>query len=413
MTKTKRTALHHRTVGTLPLPASGYTRTWDSTVKGLHVVATSKGARVYRVRYRLPDDRRADFVIGNVSEIGLTAAREKARELIEEAKTAKTGEDPQTQKVKERTRSDTFESLAESCLDSLSLRPTTERQWRGLVANHLIPRFGNLRPEEIERRDIRAFIEKLGRRTPVLAARTFEVMRRVFSWAVEHEEIKGSPFVGLKKPEKVAEADGLERDRHLNREELHAVFVALQGERFTGTGFDLYIRLLLETAVRREELLKAAWSEVDFRAEFLTIGRLRYKSKRAHAVPLTTAALNALQALKNRAGDSPWVFPGPKPSKPRSSPQRIFEELRRRVGFEDWTLHDLRRTVATELDRLGTAPHVREAILGHAPDKLTRTYSKHVPLLEMRAALEKWSQELQRIIDTAPSVHQFKSQASA
>ena len=344
----------------------------------------------------------------------------------------------------------TFATLADSCLASLSLRPTTARQWRGLVKNHLAPRFGRLKPAEIERKAIRDFIEKLGQGTPVLAARAFEVMRRIFSWAMEHEEIKGSPFVGLRKPEKVQDADSVERDRRLSRQEIHAVFSALQRPRFKLNGFDQYVRLLFEMAVRREELLKATWKEVDHGAKFFTIGTLRYKSKKPHQVPLTRAAEAAFLALKRqdsakahlaalveqmRSADgherealeseadtlkkrieevatSPYVFPGPDTSRPRSSPQRVFGELRRQVGFEDWTLHDIRRTAANELDRLGVAPHIKEAILGHAPDKLMRTYSKHVPLPEMRRALEAWSEELGRIIEEAPSVHEFQTKTA-
>lgn len=452
MGKTEKTTLHPRTVGAIPIPPSGYTRTWDSVAQGLHVVATSRGARVFRVRYRLPDNRRVDFVLGNVEDVSLAKARERARELIEESRVAKTGEDPQRMKVRERSRTEaTFEAVANQCLDSLSLRPTTARQWRGLVANHLVPRFGKLKPEDIERRDIRAFVETLGKSTPVLAARVFEVMRRIYSWGVEHEVLRGTPFVGLRKPAKVQEADNLERDRYLNRAEIHAVFAALTHPGSKMGGFDLYIRLLFETAVRRDEMLKATWKEVDLDAGFFTVATVRYKSKKPHQVPLTKAAVAALTAIRNQdhakavlaairaekaiadetrrevleheeallvarmkeVARSPYVFPGPDASKPRTSVQRAFERLRRRVGFDDWTIHDLRRTVATELDRLGVAPNIREAILGHAPDKLTRTYSKHVPLLEMRAALEKWSGELQSIIDTPPSVHQMKSEATA
>jgi len=452
MNKAKRKPLHPRTVGSTPLPASGYTRTWDTVERGLHVVTTAKGARVFRVRYRLADNRRVDYLIGNVKDIGLTKAREKAHDLTEEARVAKEGEHPQAVKIRERGRVDlTFGALADQCLASLALRPSTLMNWTGIHKNHLRPRFGRISAADIDRRMIREFTEKMGKATPVQAARAFEVMRRVYAWGVETERLRGTPFVNLRKPPKVQEADSLERDRYLSRAEVHAVFVALKHERSKAGGFDHYVRLLFETCLRRDEMLKSSWKEIDLDAGFFTVATLRFKSKRPHQVPLTKAAVAALTAIKEQThakaelaairsamatadehqreildheertllarmkavAASPWVFPGPVASKARTSVQRAFERLRRRAGFVDWTVHDVRRTVSNGLAQLGTAPHVKEAILGHAPDKLARTYSNHVPLLEMRAALEKWSQELQRIIDTAPSVHQFKSQASA
>ena len=239
----------------------------------------------------------------------------------------------------------------------------------------------------------------------------------------------------------------LERDRCLSRAEIHKLFVALKDERFTTGDFDKYIRLLFETAVRRDEMLKATWDEIDLGAGFFTIRTLRYKSKKPHQVPLTETAISTLKAVRNQdsakaslealrlrvlgakndaerdvlehheeslkkriAGvkSSPYVFPGPDPSKARTSPQRAFEELRRRAGLDDFWLHDIRRTTSRELGRLGTLPHVREAILGHTLDKLARTYGAEAPLLEMQAALSKWSVRLDEIIREAPSVDEFQ-----
>jgi integrase len=448
----ERTTFHPRTVGSLPLPASGRICHWDAGSKGLFVRATSNGSRTYKVRYRTPDGRKVDYTIGPVEDVSLGNARKKAGEVRDEAKTAKPGQDPQRVKVRAR-KDESFGSLADRCLEALPLRPNTKRQWTGILKNHLRPRFGALKPAEIERKAIREFIGTLGKKKPVLAARAYELMRRIFSWGVKQDAIVGSPFVGLEKPEMVAHADAHERERTLNRAEIYSLFQALQKERFTEGCFDLYIRLLFETAVRRDEMLKASWSEVDFAAGFFTVSQLRYKSKRPHQVPLSTTALAGLRVLQKRerekaalaatresirearrAGDntdaldgreaiqqkrlkaleaSDHVFPGTDAKKARVSPQRAFEDLRRHVGFKDWTLHDIRRTVATELDRMGVAPNIREAILGHAPDKLTRTYSKHVPLLEMRQALQKWSDRLEEIIATAPAVATFQAQEAS
>ena len=61
-------------------------------------------------------------------------------------------------------------------------------------------------------------------------------------------------------------------------------------------------------------------------------------------------------------------------------------------GVVGWRLHDLRRTVATGLARLGTPPHVVSEILGHAPTGITTAvYDRYSYQREMRDALERWA----------------------
>src|SRR5262245_56259364 len=56
-----------------------------------------------------------------------------------------------------------------------------------------------------------------------------------------------------------------------------------------------------------------------------------------------------------------------------------------------WTLHDIRRTVRTNLGALGIEPHISEAVINHLPPKLVRTFDINTYLKEKRAA---WASEL-------------------
>lgn len=61
---------------------------------------------------------------------------------------------------------------------------------------------------------------------------------------------------------------------------------------------------------------------------------------------------------------------------------------------QPWSLHDLRRTVATQLNTIGIAPHVVEAVLGHSQEKVQRTYNRSQYLPEKLDALNKWQERL-------------------
>jgi hypothetical protein len=69
-------------------------------------------------------------------------------------------------------------------------------------------------------------------------------------------------------------------------------------------------------------------------------------------------------------------------------------------GVKDWTWHDLRRTGRRELARLGVTSAVGERILNHSggEGEIERVYNLHNYLPEMRAALELWASEVERIV---------------
>jgi integrase len=68
-------------------------------------------------------------------------------------------------------------------------------------------------------------------------------------------------------------------------------------------------------------------------------------------------------------------------------PNKAITRLRRAEGVPcDFRLHDVRRTVATRLAEMGTHVPIIEAILGHRPPRLVRTYQVHAPVGEMRSS---------------------------
>jgi integrase len=81
-----------------------------------------------------------------------------------------------------------------------------------------------------------------------------------------------------------------------------------------------------------------------------------------------------------------------------AKPNRTMAKLEAVTGIEGLGLRNIRRTVATRLSQHGTPVHVIEHILGHRLPALIRTYQLHVPMAEMRAALDWRSAELDRII---------------
>lgn len=59
-----------------------------------------------------------------------------------------------------------------------------------------------------------------------------------------------------------------------------------------------------------------------------------------------------------------------------------------------WVVHDLRRSMATHMERIGVEPHVIEVCLGHVLKGVAGTYRHYGYLPEKTAALQAWADEL-------------------
>ena len=71
-----------------------------------------------------------------------------------------------------------------------------------------------------------------------------------------------------------------------------------------------------------------------------------------------------------------------------------------------WRLHDLRRTVATGLQRLGVRLEVTETVLGHISGSrsgVVGIYQRHAFTDEARAALIRWSERVAQLVDVEPA----------
>jgi integrase len=72
-------------------------------------------------------------------------------------------------------------------------------------------------------------------------------------------------------------------------------------------------------------------------------------------------------------------------------------------GVTDWHIHDLRRTMATEMRRLGVDRLVVSKLLNHAEAGVTKIYDRFAADPEKTAAIERWADRIREIVDGAPA----------
>jgi integrase len=195
-----------------------------------------------------------------------------------------------------------------------------------------------------------------------------------------------------------------QRERTLTADEIAAVW---SGADTLGYPFGPYFQLALLTGQRRDEVARMRWSDLDLEAKTWTLAADATKAGRSHVVPLAPIAVEILASLPRKtvnAGGvikpSPHVFTtsgdvpvsGFSKSKPRLD--QVIAKDREGIALAPWTIHDLRRTAATEMGRLGVSRFIIGKVLNHADRSVTGIYDRHAYLQEKRKALEAWARYL-------------------
>ena len=156
-----------------------------------------------------------------------------------------------------------------------------------------------------------------------------------------------------------------------------------------GWPFGDIIRLLILTGARRNEIGSLRWSEIN--GDVASLKGERTKNGEPHNIPLSKGAAIVLQRVP-RIANSERVFTtnGKTSVSGWSRAKRKLDELSK---VKDWRIHDLRRTVATGLQRLGVNLQTIEAVLGHTSGSrsgVVGVYQRHSFDAEKRAALDAW-----------------------
>lgn len=382
---------------------------FDAQIPGFGIRVTdrstkeSAGAFVLVTRFpggRNPVPRR----IGDYPVMPLAKAREIAREWRENIRQ---GIDPKVkvaewQRQEARRMADTFaaafEAFAEDHLSTLRTGSVVKRT----IERHAYPAWAERPISGIRRTDVNELVRSLKRDAPIGANRLLAYLKKFFAWAADQELIEASPSAAIKKPSKENQ-----RDRVLTEAEILAIWQACGELGAFGRAF----KLMLLTGQRRTEVGKMAWAEVDLKEKIWTLPRERTKADRTHEVPLSDLALSIMQdcpklgpfvlstgrnARKPKTGVGPISGWG----KAKGKLDNALEKAASQGGgaIAEWHLHDLRRTCATFLAKLGTDRIVISKILNHAEGGVTGVYERHRYDHEKRRALALWSECLAAIV---------------
>lgn len=383
---------------------------WDDEVKGFGLKVTPAGVRTYVLQYRTggrgsPTKR---YTIGKHGTLTPKRARDEAERL---ATLVRQGKDPAADKREARYLAVdlAFDAFAQRFLEQY-----VRTEWRAsygfaesILRLHVTPHLRAKPLHQITRADLFAVFDAIPATSPALRRNVYAVVRRLFRWAIGRG-IERSPLDGFEAP-----SGPPSRDRVLTDAELRLMWLASSR---LGYPFGDFYQLLAATGQRREEVAGLNWRELDRGASEWLLPSGRAKNGVASLIPLSVPAIAVLDRL---AGSDKWpkrglVFTttgqtavsGYSRAKRRLDAAMLALARKEAVAADEdpedvelvhWRVHDLRRTVATGLQRLGVRFEVTEAVLNHVSGSksgVAGVYQRHDWKDEKREALNRWAVHL-------------------
>ncbi|MEE9452081.1 MAG: site-specific integrase, partial [Gammaproteobacteria bacterium] len=320
-------------------------------------------------------------------------AHAKARSQLEQ------GEDPgntlKTTRQAER-QALTVAVLVETYIEHYA-KPN-KRSWKKdayMLKKDILPHWSSLKAKTITRRDVNALLDKIVERGATIHTnRVFAVIHKMFNYAISRGELTVNPCAGIAKP--FAER---QRDRVFSEAELCDFWQGLDSAAMTD-GVKLALKLILLTAQRKGEVIKARWENIDLETCWWHIPASITKNKQSHRVYLSPAAMSILTEAKNLSAQSEWVFPSPRSGQSLGDTALNHALVRnlKHLKIEDATVHDLRRTAASHMTAIQIPRLVVSKILNHAEHSVTAIYDRYSYDEEKQKALTQWAEKLTALV---------------
>lgn len=361
---------------------------FDEDFPGFGIRLREGGSRSWIFQYQM-GGRQRRMTLGSAKVMDAAMARTTAAKLHARVRL---GEDPAQTRAEDLAKADeTFLACLKTYLSRRrdTVRPATysenERHlMKGFAALH------GMRIDKIDRRDIAVQLARLTLNGKIEANRARASLSNFLNWCVREGLVETNVATGTNKNAEET------RTRVLTDAELREIWQALP----LATVFGDIVKLLILTGQRATEIADLRWEEIDLGAGTITLPPGRTKNKRPHIVPLSATAHAILAEQRFNGRELVFGKPGSKGGfSSWSFSRRPLDQV---VKIEPWVFHDLRRTCATGMAKLGVQPHVVEAVLNHVSGSksgVAGIYNRSTYEPEKRQALDRWAEHVSAIVE--------------
>jgi integrase len=374
----------------------------DNEVKGFIARRLPSGVITYGLRYRIAGRQRW-LALGLHGRITPDQARKLARKRSGEVAADR---DPAGEQEAEREKAKAASaSTVGALLDNFLERHVRKNlrsagEFERVFNKYVRPRIGGRSIYELRRRDVVEMLDAVeDNNGPVMADRTLAHLRKAFNWQAARDDTFVPPIVRGMARTKPAERA---RRRMLADNEIRSVWAALDIAKVPAP-FPAFVRVLMLTAQRREEVAHMRWEDIQGTTWVIPLDRR--KKGNAQTVPLADMVLRLIGAPQKKG----FVFSTTKGeksfsgfSKAKRALDAAIAELRtkkEREPMAPWVLHDLRRTARSLMSRAGVSPDIGERVLGHKIPGVRGVYDRHSFFDEKKEALERLAGVVTQILN--------------
>jgi integrase len=368
---------------------------WDDSFPGFGLRMREGGSRNWVFQYTLGDKQRR-MSLGSATAIPLVKARETASDLHAKVRL---GQDPAGQKAESKQQAaETFEAIAKGYLAvrKRDMRPDAYDQIDRHLLKYAKPLHG-LQLANITQRTIATRINEIRDVSgTVQANRARSSLLAFYGWAMQQGIVTQNPVANT------GRFNEQPRERTLTDGELRDIWRSAGDDHYGSI-----VKLLMLTGQRADEIASLRWDEIGDGA--ITLPPARTKNKRLHIVPLSDPAVKILTAQPRRVSNSGAlrVYVFGVGERGFSGWSKCKVRLDERIGASEassapWVVHDLRRSAATGMSRLGVQPHIIEAVLNHVSGHkagVAGIYNRNTYEPEKRQALDLWADHIMALVE--------------
>lgn len=370
--------------------------------KGLHVLVTPAGAKLFRWKYRFAGKEKL-MALGQYPEVSLSqarAARDAARLAL------KSGSDPMALR-KARKEAQAF--AVENSFAAVAR--AWWKDWRAARTSHhadyvlrrleadVFPAIGARPIAAIEAPELVRMAKAIEARGALeIAKRSLQTCGQVFRYAVAHGLASRNPAKDIQ-PADVLKSRKVENYARIDAKELPELMRRIDAYQGTPTT-RLAIKLMAMTFVRTGELIAARWSEFDLEAARWDIPAERMKMRTPHIVPLSRQAMTLLRTLNTVSGHSALLFPGERDHEKPMSNNTILKALERMGYKHRMTGHGFRGIASTVLHEMGfDHAHIEIQLAHQERNKVSASYNHATYLPQRTKMMQQWSDYLDACVN--------------
>jgi len=369
---------------------------------GLTFTLSKGGTAAWVLRYR-NGGRRKELTLGNYPDLGLAAAREKARAhrvAIDD------GRDPAAEKQEKKTRAMTAWTMRElvadyrdKCLKEPAFAPVTIKYRNYDYDDVVLPRLGSREVQRVTTTDIVSVLIDI-KRTWTITRRIKTTISQLFDHAIALCIVPANPCAGIKMSALKGNRPLVRKRVMLSEAELRTLLPDIE---VIGMENALAFRILLATCVRTCELVKAKKTDIDLKRGVWWVPDENVKTRTGFLVPLTPTVVGWFRELVDLSGGSEYLLPARQERRRRNKGgdthtaettlwaaiQRAF--TRNEIEVRRFTPHDTRSTAKGHMRNMGVSREISEVALNHVLKGMDAIYDVREEIPERREALEKWA----------------------